>query len=148
MNRSLAAWSVPPSAGPAARHPGLDPAGQPLEAVLDAQRRAGDRADEQRPEHDEQREAGADGVAQGRVGHGDRRQPRDEQGDQAEHVGDDRAGVLAQAVTDQHPQTGADEHCENVENGPETGKQRGHRATLRGWFNDHLSGLPPGAPGV
>ena len=65
-----------------------------------------------------------------------------------EHVGDDRAGVLAQAVTDQHPQTGADEHCENVENGPETGKQRGHPATLRGWFNDHLSALPPGAPGV
>ena len=65
------------------------------------QRRPGDRADEQGPEHDEQREAGADGVAQGRVGHGDRRQPGDQQGDQAEHVGDDRAGVLAQAVTDQ-----------------------------------------------
>ena len=93
--------------GRAARHPGLDPAGQPLEPVLDAQRRPGDRADEQRPEHDEQREAGADGVTQGGVGHGDRRQPGDQQGDQAEHVGDDRAGVLAQTVTDQHPQTGA-----------------------------------------
>ena len=42
---------------------------------------------------------GADGVAQGGVGDGDGRQPGHEEGHEPEAVGDDRAGVLAQAVT-------------------------------------------------
>ena len=71
---------------------------------------------------------GPDGVAQGRVGHGDGRQARHEQGHQPEDVGDDGPGVLAQAVADEHPQTGADEHREDVEHGPGPGEQRGHAA--------------------
>ena len=105
MNRSRAAESVPPSVRQRRATQRLDAPGEPLQPVLDAQCRAGDGPDQQRPQHDEQGEAGADRVAQGGVGDGDGRQTRHEERDQAQHVGDDRAGVLAQAVPDQHPQT-------------------------------------------
>ncbi len=146
MKRSLAAWSVPPSRGtrappPGSRRPAPPGGPRPAVATRRSRRSAPTRA----------RSAPGTRCRPRRAGPGRSRRPpaaRHQQRDQAQTVGDHRAGVLAQTVPDQHPQAGAHEHCENVEEGPETGKQRGHRTTLGWWFNDHLPATHPGARGL
>jgi len=49
------------------------------------------------------------------VGHCRRGQRRNQQGDESQSVGDDIAGALVQSMADQHADSGADEHCRDVE---------------------------------
>ena len=58
--------------------------------------------DQQRAEHDQHRRAGADLAGQRRVEHGHRRGAGDQQGDQAQRVGDDVAGAHRQPVAEEH----------------------------------------------
>jgi hypothetical protein len=117
-------------AGPAARpvlrrEPALEPAAEPLEPVLEPEQRAHDPPDQQCPEHDQERSAVADGLAQASfpIAAADGR--RDQQGDQSEPVGDHRAGAVGQPMTDEHTDGGADQHGDDVDQGAESDEQRG-----------------------
>jgi hypothetical protein len=105
--------------------PALQPAARVLESLLEAQQRPDDPADEQRAEDDQQRPAVGDGTAEGGVGQGGQVQPADDEGDQAECVGDRRARALRQSAAQRHAQPGSDEDGRHVQHGPRPAQHLG-----------------------
>jgi hypothetical protein len=122
LDEALTLGALLTSAGPGVQGD-LQPAAEPLEALLDAEDRARDPAQDQGAQHDQHRGAVADGPRPGVVADARRGGGRDEQRDQAEPVGDDIAGALRQPVPDQDAEDGPDQDRHDVHEGADSGEQ-------------------------